>query len=68
MPSDLDLAEMVADPGMAPREWQSKTPDFMFTGRKAAVTRTPDLVRVMALRAARNSIPNHLELSGSSSS
>ena len=45
----IDLAEMVADPGMAPREWQSKTPDFMFTGRKAAVTRTPDLVRVMAL-------------------
>lgn len=45
----IDLSDMVAKPGHAPREWQSKAPDHLYTGHKPAVQNSPDLARVLAL-------------------
>lgn len=49
-PGFIDLDTLVADPGMAPvGPWQSKAPDYLFTGSKPPITNTEDLRRIIAL-------------------
>lgn len=45
----INLDEMVARPGVAPREWQSRAPEFLYTGSKPPVAESDDLRRVLAL-------------------
>jgi hypothetical protein len=45
----VDIAEMVAQPGFAPKAWQSAAPDTCWQTSKAAVPGSPDLTRVMRL-------------------
>lgn len=45
----IDLDDMVAKPGHAPKEWQSKAPEFLYTGHKPPIQDSEDLRRVLAL-------------------
>lgn len=45
----IDLDDMVAKAGHAPKEWQSKAPEHLYTGHKPPVGASEDLARVLAL-------------------
>lgn len=46
---ELDLTDLIAAPGSAPQNWQTKAPSYLYTGRKQPVRRSEDLSRVLAL-------------------
>lgn len=49
MPVKIDVAQLVAAPGFAPRVWQSRAPAEASWGRKPEVEASEDLRRVIAL-------------------